>query len=214
METETEKEKEKGSTLEMDYEIEVRDKNGKLLELQRGKSHTWVRAFIRFMAELFANTRIGDRTFTMLDTSGTSRTVWAGSGNTSQYHVAFGAKAAATASYYGIQVGSSDAPYSRDQYCLQALIGHGTGAGQLLYGDTTVEGVTLEDSTERFRIVRSFTNSSGSSVTVKEIGLTVFNQYGSTTYYYLFARDVLPSPISVPDGASLTVRYRIFVSYA
>ena len=51
------------------------------------------------------------------------------------------------------------------------------------------------------------------TVTVKEIGIVVFNDWGSTHKYFLIIRDVLSSPSSVPDGASLTVRYRIYITY-
>ncbi|MEM2446864.1 MAG: hypothetical protein QW734_09420 [Candidatus Bathyarchaeia archaeon] len=205
---------EKGTTIGCDYEVEVRDKDGKLLDKRKGVSHTWVRIYTRFLRELFANVAGNTRSFSVIDTGGVVRSAYSATGGTPTYNVAFGARAPSNTDAYGIQVGSSDIPYSRDHYSLQAKITHGTGAGQLLYGEVTVEDVELEDTTERFRIVRAFTNSSGASVTVKEIGIVVVNQYSSSYYYFLFARDVLPSPISVPDGASLTVRYRIFVSYA
>ncbi|MBS7270397.1 MAG: hypothetical protein KIH10_16370 [Candidatus Freyarchaeota archaeon] len=200
--------------LQMDYEVEVRDKNGKLLDKQAGKSHTWVRIYTRFLREIFANQDGQNRTFSATNTSGASVTAWAGSGGTSQTHLAFASRAPANNDAYGIQVGSSDTAYNRDQYSLQSKIAHGSGSGQLLYGEVTVEDVALEDSTERFRIIRAFTNSSGSAVTVKEIGIVILNRAGTTLGLFLFVRDVLASPISVPDGASLTVRYRIFVSYA
>jgi hypothetical protein len=72
-----------------------------------------------------------------------------------------------------------------------------------------------EDSIERFRVVRGFTNGSGGTITVKEIGLVIANQKeGLTLYNFLMARDVLGSPQDVPDGSTLTIRYRIYVSYA
>jgi len=114
-------------------------------------------------------------------------------------------------------VGGSDAVFSKNDYSLGSKISHGTGSGQLLYGASTFETVTDTDTTSYFRITRVFTNNSGASVTVKEIGIVIMHSIvsDSTSYtaYFLIVRDVLTSPSSVPDGATLTVRYKIQISY-
>jgi hypothetical protein len=58
-------------------------------------------------------------------------------------------------------------------------------------------------------LIRTFTNSSGSAITVSEIGLSVRIKaaYMDTWAYILIARDLASPPISVPNGSTLTLRY-------
>jgi hypothetical protein len=93
---------------------------------------------------------------------------------------------------------------------LGALIGHGTGSGQLSYGATVVESLT-KNSVWYFRIIRTFTNNSGATVTVREVGLYVRLGLATSPYYYscMLARDVPTPPITVPNGSTLTLRYII-----
>ncbi|MEM1562947.1 MAG: hypothetical protein QW734_07900 [Candidatus Bathyarchaeia archaeon] len=204
----------KNLKLSLEYEVEVRDKNGQLLDHKKGESHTWVKNFIQVLKAYFS---AGSEIIT--DTSGASRTVkgyvWAGA--TGDFYF-LSANAPANNDAYGIQVGGSDAPFSRTQYALGSKISHGTGSGQLVYGASTVESVVDEDTASSFRITRVFTNNSGASVVVREIGIAIYYRVvdGSTavSVYFLAVRDLLPSPSSIPDGATMTVRYKVRVSYA
>jgi hypothetical protein len=110
---------------------------------------------------------------------------------------------------YGIRVGSGSTTPTANDYNLANPIAHGTGSGQLLYGATTIESVVVDENNRTsFRIIRTFSNSSGATVTVREIGLSVkWYRPGYGYTYALLARDVLSSAVDVPDGATLTVRY-------
>jgi len=187
-------------------EYEVRDKNGKLIEKGKFPAKSWVGNIIRLLNALWkpwSTPSSGGYYITtptvLLDTSNTARSLTIGSG-TSGY---FGGAASAGDTSAGILVGSSDTPVSLAQYNLLSLISHGTSAGQLSYGATVVEDLTI-DTTYFFRIVRTFTNNSGATITVREIGL-----FWKPGYSFMFARDVPSSPISVPNGSTLTVRYII-----
>jgi hypothetical protein len=74
------------------------------------------------------------------------------------------------------------------------------------YGTSTVEALT-KDTTWQFRVVRTFTNNSGATITVREVGL--FIQVNTPTKQVMLARDVITSPINVPAGSTLTMRYII-----
>jgi hypothetical protein len=194
-------------------EYEVRDKNGKLIEKGKFPAKSWVGNIVGLLSALISlwggassgwyaiNTRSD-----ITDTGGTARSIALGS-NTG---ATLGGCAPAGDTSAGIVLGSSDTPVSLGQYSLGALITHGTGSGQLTYGATNVETLT-KNTTWLFRIVRTFTNNSGASVTVREIGLYVrFGMLSSPGYYScMLARDVPTSPISVPNGSTLTVRYII-----
>lgn len=193
----------------MEIEIEVRDKDGKLLVQRKFQAHSWVLNFIRAIRGLMysvANSGVE----TLTDTDGNTRAF----PNLYQENSAiFKIVAGAGDSSFGILVGTSDTPVSPTDYKLGDQILHGSDTGQMLYGDTFLEEVNSSDSTYYFRIIRTFTNNSGSSITVKEVGLAFRHKHADGSLrHYLIARDILPTPTTVPDGASLTVRYIISVA--
>ena len=200
------------------WEIEVKDKTGKLLKHYVTPARSWLKQFIQILKGEFAtrhNANVGGGNVSITDESGTARS----------YPIH------SSASYYtnlenlstlgdvgdtsqGIIVGTSDTPNSLTTYALGGKIGHGTGSGQLLYGVETVEDVTNPSGYDlEFRITRTFTNNSGATITVKEVGLLV-KKYDTTatSRSWLIARDVLPSPVDVPDGATLTIRYVVKIT--
>jgi len=107
---------------------------------------------------------------------------------------------------YGILVGSSDTAFDVNQDDLGAKIPHGTGSGQLSYGDTSV--VEFGDDYKTWQ--RAFDNFSGADITVKEIGMfakVTREEAGvPTPYYVMLARDVITST-TVPNGGRLIVKY-------
>jgi hypothetical protein len=189
-------------------EFEVRDKNGKLIQKGKFPAKSWVGNIIRLLYVLWkpwatATSAAINYIVTpsaLLDTSGTARGLTIGTVGSGS----FGGCAPAGDLSAGILLGTSDTPVSIDQYNLLGLITHGTGAGQLSYGATVVEDLMV-GATYQFRIIRTFTNNSGASITVRELGLFLKPQ----TQSFMFARDVPPSPINVPNGSTLTVRYII-----
>jgi len=207
--------KKEGLTLSLEYEVEVRDKSGKLISRQHGKSHSWLKQFIQMiMAEWqFASGGGNPPAVTINDETGTGRSMppaYSGTFNSCAWAI----NAPANSSEYGVKVGGGDTPNSLLTYALASPISHGTGLGQLVYGAHTIESVINPSGGDlTFRVTRVFTNNSGASVTVKEIGITTkrYDQT-STNRTFLFIRDVLPSPTSVPDGASLTIRYTVKIT--
>ena len=107
---------------------------------------------------------------------------------------------------YGILVGTDSTPFDVMQYSLGAKISHGTGSGQLSYGEQS----TIVGTAEYEQWQRSFDNNSGADITVREIGMacrtTKLFDGTSETHYILLARDVI-TPTTVPNGGRLTVRY-------
>jgi hypothetical protein len=129
------------------------------------------------------------------------------SGSDNAFHLNVNATASSDA--YGVRVGSGSTSPTPSDYNLATLISNGSGSGQLQYGATTVEAVTINGQTTSFRVIRTFSNSSGSTVTVREIGLSakILVSTAPSFDYVLIARDVLGSAVDVPNGSTLTVRY-------
>jgi hypothetical protein len=207
--------KEKELKLGLEYDVEVRDKNGKLISRQHGKSHSWLKQFIQMMmAEWqFAYGGTNPTAVSIIDETGAARNMPPIYSLAFQY-CAWAINAPAGSSEYGVKVGGGDTPNSLTTYALASPISHGTGSGQLVYGAHTIESVINPSGNDlTFRTTRVFTNTSGASVTVKEIGITTKRtDQTNTVRTFLFVRDVLPSPTSVPDGATLTIRYTVKIT--
>lgn len=185
----------KRANVDLILEVEVRDKKGQVIYKKRKKAKSWVKNFAEILRSHFANL---DATVKGLD----------GSEYTSPPDTILVAAEEGNDSY-GIQVGSGTGTPIPSDYKLATKIDHGTGANQLQYGAVTVESVTIEDSNiSQFRVIRVFTNGSGSDITVTEIGLVTY--YAGVSV--LLARDLLSPSVTVPDGATLTVRYIVKVT--
>jgi len=207
----------KALTPQILWEIEVKDKTGKLLKRYETPAKSWLKQFIQILKGEFAtrhNTSTGNANVSVIDETGTARTY--------PYHTSSGTGSVCDLSTLGdtgdttqgIIVGTSDTPNVLGTYALGGKIAHGTSSGQLVYGPETVEDVTNPSGNDlQFRITRTFTNNSGATITVKEVGLLVKKwDTSATSRSWLIARDVLPSPVDVPDGATLTIRYVVKIT--
>jgi hypothetical protein len=199
-----------GHPLEAYWEIEVRDASGKLLTFRKFKAKSWLPQFLGLLKGQFTVPYDGGNSGNapVTDTSGTVRN-YPCSGCSPSNRLFIHLNAGDGVGDYGLVVGSSDNPNAVNTYTMGAIISHGNATNQLYYGATTIENPQNPSGTNYwiFRIIRVFTNNSGGSITVKEIGLIV-KTLDSGTYirYFLIARDVI-SPVTVPAGATLTVRY-------
>jgi len=155
----------------------------------------------------------------MTDTGGTAIYVQGASGG------AWSVTAASGNSSYGIVVGSGASAGSTPSptaYKLVAQIPNGTSSGQIEYGATSVGSVSQSGQTTSFTISRSFTNVSGATLTVTEIGIIVYvTGFTMTTVstasavssdYFLIAYDIPSSAISVQNGQTLTITYTFSVT--
>jgi hypothetical protein len=118
---------------------------------------------------------------------------------------------------YGILIGSgasAGGTPSPAQSNMIALIPHGTSSGQIEYGAVTVNPPTVSGQTTSFTISRSYTNVSGATLSVTEIGLAVqMTGFAMTTSnIVLIAYDIPSSAISVQNGQTLTITYTFSVT--
>jgi len=212
--------KEKKTMPQILWELEVKDKNGKLLNQKKAPARSWLKAFITMLKGEFATRHgiaTGQGNVNVVDETGTSRGYpHHSSASLSTYYMNLSTLGDAGDSSQGIIVGTSDTPNTLNTYALGGKIAHGTGSGQLVYGAESIEDVTNPSGNDlQFRITRTFTNNSGSTVTAKEVGLLIkkYDTYPASRSF-LAARDVLPSPVDVPDGATLTIRYVVKITVA
>lgn len=210
--------------------LEVRDRSGNLLEERVEPVHSLVRNFAWMLYGLFAQGYESDSRYSAIntvvtDTSGASCSLSPsmvappGVGYTAVYFFYLAVHAASGNDKYGVLVGNGSGSYSSTDYKLASQIGNSV----LSHSAVTVSTPINTGDAFQITISRSFTNKSGSSVTVTEVGLASVYYYklvyssGSSTvdgpYYIMLAHDFLSSPVTVPDGTTLTVSYVISIAY-
>lgn len=107
----------------------------------------------------------------------------------------------------GIVIGTSTTAEAFTDYALGTKVAHGTAATQMEY---SIMGEAGFAGTKEITWTRYFTNSSGSSITVGEIGLIKnLDASGSANYDFLVARDVLSPTVAVANTEILQVDYTI-----
>lgn len=121
-----------------------------------------------------------------------------------------GYNAEAAVDTYGILVGTSDTAETFDDCALITKVAHGNTSGKLAIQATNPHVVaydsgskTLSDTLSRF-----FNNNSGGDITIKEVAIysIIVNGYNNTPSV-LMSRDVLVTPVLVPNTGQLKVSY-------
>jgi hypothetical protein len=187
--------------------IKVINEKGKCIYYRRYRSRSFV---INFLNGIFAN--LSGQFITIINTSGSSYSaepidsiIVADTSNDNNY---------------GIQIGTGTTAPSITDTRLSQLITNGTGAGQMQYGGVNVTGpvTNTSNNTGYITITRTFTNNSGASITVSEVGLVAYSggyrtaSATQSSQFYLIIHDLLPTPITVPNGSSLSISYEIQVA--
>lgn len=195
--------------LGLEIGIEVKDKEGKVINSFTSPGHTFTKSFYNIIAQLFAKPCDAVPDINVLDTTNTGQLVDMSTLDTAGDWCDVGVS---TEDTHGILVGTSATAWAFTQYDLQAKIAHGTGAGQLSYGVTTPSAVMDGGAPAKVTLVRSFDNNSADSITVREIGWFGKIQSEPAVFkYHMIARDVITAT-AVPNGGRLTVTYNILIN--
>ena len=176
------------------YSAVVHDAHGRVIRRYRRRiSQSFV---ANFLLKLYL--RLGftaNQSFT--DTGGSSRSI-----TTSNY---WATSATVTTSTYGLVVGTGTNAVTINDTKLQTQVAHGVGAGQLQYG-ASVTNLPAADATGTSLILtRDFSNGSGGTITVKEIGIYVNDP--TVSFKFCLARDL--ATISITNGSQLTLNYEM-----
>jgi hypothetical protein len=120
----------------------------------------------------------------------------------------FPMNAAANTDSYGIQVGTGTNPVSMNDTKLQTRILQSTTGepGKMVYSVQTWTAPSTNGSTRSFKVSRTFTNNSGATINIGEIGM-VFLQ---NSYSFLFERTLFSK--TVLNGNGTTVTYTISIT--
>ena len=182
-------------------ELIVKDKDGKVTEKRVMKSESFVRQFMELLF-ITSTSNWQQNRYPIRDTGNVVRNVYKYAPNHLRCDIGAGVVT------NGVVVGTGTVAPTIDDYALGAIIAHGTGAGQLQYSAMTFGAPASDATTSQFTLTRDFANGSGGAITVNEIGLFVLS-YDDAERYFMTIRDVISGGISVPNGQTLTVNYRI-----
>jgi len=186
-------------------ELTVSDKNGNITQKRVMKSESFVRQFLELLWVNFQNLDYRSGRYCADVYGGVAcvradRRLWTAGGAIGETH-------------RGILVGTGTNVPTINDYTIQTLISHGTGAGQLQYSAVTFGAPSSDATTSQFTVTRNFANGSGAQVTVHELTLVVQSYADSNIQYsHMIIRDMIPGGIAVPNGQTLTVNYRIQVT--
>jgi len=194
--------------------FKITDANGTVIKEWTEPAHSLNTNFATIIWALW-NAAQGELT----DTGGTAIYIQGASGG------AWAVTAPSGNTSYGIVVGSgatAGSTPSPSTYKLSAQIPQGTSSGQIEYGAVSLTAVGVSGQTSSFTISRSFTNVSGASLSVTEIGLAVYitgfamtnvsTSSAITSDYILISYDIPSSAISVANGQTLTITYTFSVT--
>lgn len=180
--------------MKLSYEVIVRDKHGRIIHREKGKSRSWL---LQYNQMVYGGMSGSAQTVT--DITGVGRTqsvtydlmnIWEIAGDDQR----------------GPVVGSGSTSIAIEDYKLESQISHGTGPGQLDHFATEVIYPSVDGSTCSHKLKKIFHNGSGGTVTVREIGIYCrISSDGNAC----IARDVLGTDAPVSDGGSITVIYTV-----
>ena len=191
-------EKEEPETMGLAYSIEIKDKDGKVIQRISGPAHSYVRQFYELMSVQAQQAGLGGIT----DTDGVVRTVIAHAYN-------FFCYAPATFTLYGIRIGKGSTPVTISDYCLENPLEEGVGVDQVNHLATTRTVPAVVGTTCSFDLLRAVVNNSLAIISnIREIGIYM---RAYTSYYLLGVRDIVPS-LSIPIGGTMSVKYTFSVT--
>ncbi|MHA6710982.1 hypothetical protein [Dehalococcoides mccartyi] len=205
------------------WELEVKDRSGKVIQHLKQRSHSWVRNAYNHMFSQLSGKNANYGTFgpgylNVKDTSGTLRQAAApvGQSDADIDGTTYGYRGPAGNDTWGIQVGSGINPESFEDYMLQTKIANGVGAGQMSYIEQDPHVIAYNAGTKVLSntMVRYFNNNSGADVSVNEAALVVNQPQGGTVYgKWMQARDKLAATVTVPNTGQLKVSYTVQLTY-
>lgn len=106
-----------------------------------------------------------------------------------------------------IEVGYGTTAVGINDFCLAKRIANSSNEGGLTYNSMITAQDTNDATSAQITFTRSFTNNTGATTVVNEIGMRCsFDSAGGSVF---IMRDLIPSSLNVSTGKTLTVNYRL-----
>jgi len=197
----------------------VRDSEGKIVKVHRQRSRSPTANFIGLLLPTiyFSNT---NSSYSIVNTGNGSNSYQPALSQFA-WNISYPNPSSGNPTYLVmIQVGSGQQSNPYSAHSLAAPIANGSGSGQLVYSQPSLPtSIIASGSSAYFVVSQTLNNQSGGTITITEVGIIVnvqlsrpyFEQsssFGQVLVWY----DVLSSPISVPNGGSITIYYTFMVN--
>jgi len=180
------------SKIKIEIRAELRDPQGKLIKRYPWKkANSLLKQFIQIL--MVQMSTVAQNT---TDTGGVERSLTISSQN-------FNSAGAAALTTNGVVVGSGTTPVSMTDTKLQTQV-----TTNVAHSAHSLAVENPDASTWRVYIARVFTNNTGATLQIREVGLYCFGA-GST---WNFAIDHTLYSVDVPNGVGVTITYRITIS--
>lgn len=201
--------------------LEVFDKDGKLIQRQHQRSHSWVRnayncMFVQLAGKGCTGDGFGAGKISIKETD-------AGIGETLGKYILIsdkdiddvgsGYREGAGQVVHGILVGSGVNAEDFEDFVLQTPIAEGAGAGQLNAAQSELNDYSYAGLVGTNTLVRYFNNNGGIAVDINEVCLACHGLCSSIFVDFIVSRDHLASTVTVPDTGQLKVTYTISLTY-
>lgn len=187
----------------LSYTVEVTNKDGRVLQRISAPSRSYVEQWNQIINRQASQSS----TLAVRDILGTERTAKGGN------DVILAANAGIGVVSKGIRVGKGTTAVAIDDYALGSPCDEGTGTDEFEHQLVGFTEPSVAGSTCSFTITRTMINNSGATISgIKEISCYFTFLYDATTGTAMGFRDVLPSPVYVPHGGSITVTYTLRVT--
>ena len=106
----------------------------------------------------------------------------------------------------GLLIGTGATVETISDTSMKTQILNGSGSGQLSYGASSVAPISVSSPSAEIVCTRTFSNSSGNSITINEIGIAMYDTTTSAgAKRFLGARDL--QTLIVNNGNTLTLNY-------
>lgn len=200
-----------------EFEITVFGVDGKPRQVVKQEAQCYVMNFLRMIRHWFFNSKLpGGNTVVSTNFKNLSGSIVASSGVyysvscSRDWYLNWGsflANPAAGDLTKGIVAGSGSTVVTYDDYKIETIVAHGTGAGQLNYDAGAFLPLEISGNKMTIPLTRMMSNGGSSSVTVNEIAL-----YGMGMITIMLLRDLLPSSIVLNPGESMMVVYKLILN--
>jgi len=221
------------NNIDIKVEVKVIDKDGKIIKVHKQRSHSFVSNFLSILASALATSYEQQITSSSYGyyyrlTNG-NYGAYSPTASNFEMDQILDMNDGANDSTYGIVVGTGTATPTPNDYVLGNQIVNGTGSEQLVYSAHTInptpqtigtsENITtsatptsgllpVSGNTTSWQVSRQFTNQSGASITVSEVGIYMNTINGVT----MIVHDLLSSPVTVPNLSILQITYTFSVT--
>jgi len=174
--------------------------DGQVLDMTEQEIDSYVENFLNLGSAVWGNQQVSGVT----DTGGSTRTLASG-GNANRVWNANGAQGSTD---HGIQIGDD----GTTETVTDTALGNQLTTG-ISYGATTISPASVAAPNATLDITRTFTNNTGGSVTIREVGVAFRHDDSNVNRRrFLGLRDTGSPLQTVSDGNNTTVEYQLSIT--